>query len=81
MNKILEIKDFLKWQVRRWTWDDYAWMFAAFCIGAGFADRGTIFYLGVGIILLMMIFTLVNWQWSSWKRERAELLKTIKEGK
>jgi len=81
MIKLREVKDFLKWQVRRWEWQDYVWMIAFFCIGAGAADRNTVFYLGVFVVMLMMIYNLFKWQWDTWRRERKELLETIKDGK
>lgn len=36
---------------------------------------------GMSIALVMFFGMLVKWQWESWKRERMELLKSIKDGK
>lgn len=81
MSKIREVLSFIKWQIRQWKWHDYLWFTACGMIGADFADKGNVFFAGVFIALVMMLGTMFKWQWDSWKREREDLLKTIKDGK
>ncbi len=81
MNKVGEIFDFIKWQIRKWKWHDYLWMSACFMVSFDFEKKGTVFMTGMSIALVMFFGMLVKWQWESWKRERMELLKSIKDGK
>jgi hypothetical protein len=81
MNKFKEVFDFIKWQVRKWRWHDYLWMSACFMVSFDFEKKGTVFMIGMSIGLIMFLGMLVKWQWDSWKRERNDLLQSIKDGK
>lgn len=81
MNKLKEVFDFVKWQIRKWKWHDYLWMSACFMVSFDFEKKGTMFMTGMSLALVMFFGMLVKWQWDSWKRERRELLETIKESK
>lgn len=75
---VKQIFAFLRWQFSRWTWADYLWMTGAFMIGAGYNGNQTVFIVGVVIAMSMVFGALIKAQWQSWKRERQELLDTIK---
>ncbi len=81
MNRLKEILSFLKWQIRQWKWHDYLWFAACFMVSFDFENKGTVFVIGITIAVIMILSTLTKWQWNNWKREREELLKTIKDGK
>lgn len=81
MIQMTEILNFIKWQVRQWKWHDYLWMSACFMISFDFTEKGVIFSVGITLAAIMVIGALIKWQWNAWKREREDLLKTIKEGK
>lgn len=75
---VKQILSFIRWQFSRWTWADYLWMTGAFMIGAGYNGNQTVFLIGVIIAASMIFGAVIKSQWQSWKRERQDLLNTIK---
>jgi len=72
---------FIKWQVSKWTLTDYLWFLACGLIGGGLEKRETVFYAGVTLAMIMVMYGLLKIQWDQWKRERKDLLETIKGDK
>lgn len=88
-----EVWYFLKWKWSKYTFTDKCWFIGAFFIGSATYDmyfhpeQGTPWQAVVGfglwftILLKWMFVDTIKEQWQRYKKEKAELLNTIKEGR
>lgn len=76
-----QILAFLRWQFSRFRWYDYGWMSGSLMLGLGYNHNETLFILGLLILFFTILGALISIQWNCWKRERKNLLDTIKSEK
>lgn len=86
-----EIFYFLKWHWDKWSWGQRAYIVAAGFFGAGIAEWITtgqapwqiyVAWIVMGTVLAKWLFwdtTIASWK--TYKKEKADLFKTIEEGK
>lgn len=78
---VKQIFSFIKWQIRRWNFEDYLWSLGFVLLSVGFIVDQRIAIVGSFIICGILFKMLVCGQWDKWKEERKQLLETIKDSK
>lgn len=84
-----EVWAFLRWQAARFNTGDWIWFVGCGFIGAGISaspERAPTLYTIGGLVMASLFVKWFIWdtarsQWDRYKREKAELFNTIKEGK
>lgn len=84
-----EVWSFIRWQAARFKFTDWVWFLGCGFVGAGISaspERAQTFYLIGGGLMMLLVLKWFIWdttrsQWERYKREKADLFKTIKEGK
>jgi ABC-type nickel/cobalt efflux system permease component RcnA len=85
-----EVIGFLRWQISKYKFSDWVWFVGCGLIGSGLAaseaETSKTMLIAGGALLLTLMLKWMIWdttrsQWDRYKREKANLFKTIKEGK
>lgn len=84
-----EVWSFIRWQAARFKASDWIWFLGCGFVGAGISaspERSQTYFIIGGLLMGSLLLKWAIWdttrsQWERYKREKADLFKTIKEGK